>query len=823
MPDIAQELRHATRRLRRAPAFTTTSVFVLALGLGAATTMFAILYGVVLRALPYPNADRLVDVSHSIAVSGVSKVQESDGTFMLYQRHNSVFSSMGAVRPMSVNLGPLVGGGGSQDAERIAAAGVTATLFPTLGVSTARGHVFTADEDRPGAPRVIILSDALWRHEYGGDPAIVGKRITIDGVPCEVVGIMPASFSYPSSATQLWLPLQFDPAHAEPLSFNYAAVARLKPGVTAQSATADLARSTPRLLDEFPFNIPKAMFEKAHLQPVVTPLRDVMVGDVTKLLWVLFGAVGLVLLIACANVANLFLVRAEGRHRELAVRNALGASRGALLVQYLSESALVATTGGMLGLAMAWSAIRLLPSLPAGIDVPRANEVRVDLAVWAFAGATTLVCALAVSLVPLLRTRRIPISSVLKESGRSSTTGAERHRTRAILVVAQVALALVLVAGSGLMARSFNRLRTVDPGFDAGNAVALEVSLPTAKYQSPATRAAFFTELEARVKGLPGVERAGIGTALPLTTDQDNSALWVEDYTRDPNALPGVHVMSFSTPEYLAAIGMRLVSGRMFSPGDATRPSPELVVSRAFEQRYWKGGSALGKRVRRGTSGPWYTIVGVVKDVHMQALEIPAEQSAFFPLIEVDEDSSIGVPRNVVVAVRATGDPGSVIASVRQIVHAIDPGLPTHHERTLSTLLADASARVRFLMLVLGTASAIALVLGAVGLYGVMAYAVSLRQREIGVRMALGARPVDVSRMVSAQGLTLAAIGVVIGLVSALAATRLLRGMLYDVSPTDPLTLAATSLALVFVALIACWLPARRAAGVDPAEALRSD
>ena len=821
MPDLSRELRHAWRRLRRAPAFTTTSVFVLALGLGAATTMFAILYGVVLRPLPYPNPDRLVDVSHSIAVSGISSVHESDGTFMLYQRHNSVFSSMGAVRPMSVNLGPVAGRSG--DAERVVAAGVTATLFPTLGVSTQRGHAFTADEDRPGAPRVIILSDALWRQKYGGDPAIVGKRIMIDGAPCEVVGIMPASFRFPSGYTRLWIPLQFDPAHAEPLSFNYSAVARLKPGVTAQSAAADLARSTPRLLDEFPFNIPKAMFEQAHLLPTVQPLRDVTVGDVSKLLWVLFGAVGLVLLIACANVANLFLVRAEGRHRELAVRNALGATRGALLVQYLSETALIAVGGGVLGLAMAWGAIRLLPSLPASIYVPRASEVRIDLAVWAFAGAATLLCTIAVSLVPLLRTRRIAISAVLKESGRSATTGAERHRTRAALVVAQVALALVLVAGSGLMARSFNRLRTVDPGFDPAHAVALEISLPTVKYQSPVARAAFVTELNARVRGLAGVERVGIGTALPLTSDQDNSALFVEDYARDPNALPGVHVMSFSTPEYLAALGIRLVSGRMFSEGDVAHPSAELVVSRAFEQRYWKGGSALGKRVRQGVTGPWRTIVGVVNDVHMQALETPAEQTAFFPLIDIGEDSSADVPRNLIVTVRATGDPGSVIASVRQIVHAIDPMLPTHHEQTLSTLVADASARVRFLMLMLGVASGIALVLGAVGLYGVMAYVVSLRQREIGVRMALGARPSDVSRMVSLQGLSLAGIGVVIGLGSAVAATRLLRGLLYDVSPTDPATLVVTSLALVMVALVACWLPARRAAGVDPAEALRTD
>jgi predicted permease len=823
MPDLARELQHAWRRLRRAPAFTSTSVFVLALGLGAATAMFGILYGVVLRPLPFPSPDQLVTVTHSISVAGISRVDESGGTYLLYQRHNSVFSKIGAWQETSVNLGPVVGRAGNDDAQRIGAAAITASLFPTLGVSPERGHSFTTEEDRPGAPRVIILSYALWRQKYGGDPSIVGKHIVIDGVPCEVVGIMPASFRYPWASTQLWYPVQFDPANSDPLSFNFTAVARLKPGATTETARADLARFTPRLLDEFPFPIPKAMFEKAHLTPVVRPLRDVMVGDVSRLLWVLFGAVGLVLLIACANVANLFLVRAEGRHRELAVRNALGASRGALLVQYLSESALIAAGGGVLGLAMSWSAIRLVPTLPSGIDVPRANEVRLDLAVWAFAAAATLLCALAVSLVPLLRTRRIPISTVLRDSGRSATAGAERHRTRSTLVIAQVALALVLVAASGLMARSFNRLRTVDPGFDPTRAVSLQISLPTAKYQSTNARAAFFTELASRVRALPGVEKVGIGTTLPLSGDQNTSALFVEDYSRDPNALPGVHVMLWSTRDYFSSIGIRVLSGRMFSEGDVAHPALELVVSRAFAERYWKGASALGKRVRRDAGSPWYTIVGVVNDVHMEGLEIPAEQTVYFPLIEADGDTAAGVPRNVVVTVRAAGDPGSVIASVRQVVHALDPLLPTHHERTISALLASATARVRFLMVMLGAASGIALVLGAVGLYGVMAYGVSLRQREIGVRMALGARPADVSRMISRQGLVLGAVGVAIGLASALGVTRLLRGMLYDVSPTDPLTLASTCIALLAVALIASWLPARRAAGVDPAVALRSD
>ncbi|HTJ24289.1 MAG TPA: ABC transporter permease [Gemmatimonadaceae bacterium] len=823
MPDLARELQHAWRRLRRAPGFTSTSVFVLALGLGAATAMFGILYGVVLRPLPFPSPDQLVTVTHSISVAGISRVDESGGTYLLYQRHNSVFSKIGAWQETSVNLGPVVGRAGNDDAQRIGAAAITASLFPTLGVSPERGHSFTTEEDRPGAPRVIILSYALWRQKYGGDPSIVGKHIVIDGVPCEVVGIMPASFRYPWASTQLWYPVQFDPANSDPLSFNFTAVARLKPGATTETARADLARFTPRLLDEFPFPIPKAMFEKAHLTPVVRPLRDVMVGDVSRLLWVLFGAVGLVLLIACANVANLFLVRAEGRHRELAVRNALGASRGALLVQYLSESALIAAGGGVLGLAMSWSAIRLVPTLPSGIDVPRANEVRLDLAVWAFAAAATLLCALAVSLVPLLRTRRIPISTVLRDSGRSATAGAERHRTRSTLVIAQVALALVLVAASGLMARSFNRLRTVDPGFDPTRAVSLQISLPTAKYQSTNARAAFFTELASRVRALPGVEKVGIGTTLPLSGDQNTSALFVEDYSRDPNALPGVHVMLWSTRDYFSSIGIRVLSGRMFSEGDVAHPALELVVSRAFAERYWKGASALGKRVRRDAGSPWYTIVGVVNDVHMEGLELPAEQTVYFPLIEADGDTAAGVPRNVVVTVRAAGDPGSVIASVRQVVHALDPLLPTHHERTISALLASATARVRFLMVMLGAASGIALVLGAVGLYGVMAYGVSLRQREIGVRMALGARPADVSRMISRQGLVLGAVGVAIGLASALGVTRLLRGMLYDVSPTDPLTLASTCIALLAVALIASWLPARRAAGVDPAVALRSD
>ena len=820
MRDFLRELSHAWRRLRRAPAFTATTLIVLALGLGTTTAMFSMVYAILLRPLPYPASDRLMNVSHTIAVAGLTHIEQSDASFLLYQRHNTVFSSIGGYRNSSVNLGALAGTAG--EPAFVPATGVSASLLPTLGVSTARGRPFNADDDRPGAPPVVILSDRLWRSRFGADPSVVGRRLMINDEPREVIGVMGPAFGFPAASTQLWYPMRLDAAHTDPGGFDYAAVGRLKPGVTATAAAADLDRILPRLLDEFPSNIPKALFEQAHLHPAVQPLRDAVVGSVTRLLWILFGAVALVLVIACANVANLFLVRSEGRQRELAVRTALGAGGAALVAQHLGEALVLAVSGGALGIVLAVTAVRLLSTLPAGIDVPRLTEVSIGPAVVVFALVATIASAVAVCLVPLVRTRRIAISSVLKESGRSATSGRERHRTRGLLVVAQVALALILVAASGLLARSFARLRDVQPGFSDRGVATLRVSLPAARYALTPTLVSFYDNLMRTTRSTAGVQDAALTNWIPLTSDHGPGVVQVEDQPIKPDAAPLVHDQVYAMNSFFSTMRIPLLSGRVYDNGDAKRATLEAVVSRAFAERYWSNQSPLGKRIRPGIDGPWFTIVGVVGDIHLHALEKPAEQAVYFPWISPSGDGA-GVPRQVAIVARGTAAPSTLLTSVRNAVHSLDPALPTYDERPLSSIVAAASAQARFLVLLLAAASSIALVLGAVGIYGVMAYGVSLREREIGVRMALGARPSDITQMISTQGLALAAGGVIIGLGSSLGVTRLLRGLLYDVSPTDPLTLLGSVAVLLGVALLASWLPARRAAGIDPGSVLRGD
>jgi predicted permease len=647
--------------------------------------------------------------------------------------------------------------------------------------------------------------------------------VLVDGVPTEVVGVMPSSFQFPAARTEAWVPTRFDPSHTQPGSFNYQAVGRLRAGVTPAAAAADLDRVLPRLLDEFPSDIPPAMFASVHLHPVVRPLRDVIVADISGLLWILFGTGVVVLLIACANVANLFLIRGEARHRELAVRTALGASRSAVLVQYFSEAALLAGAGGVIGLVIAGSAIQLLAALPEGLSLPRIAEVSLDGRVILFALIVTLGTAVAVSVVPLLRAQRVPLSAVLKDSGRSATSGVARQRSRNILVVAQVALALVLVAASGLMLRSFARLRDVTPGFDADHTLTMRLALPEAKYGSAVSRIQYFDQLADQIRAIPGVSAVGYTTWLPLSGDNNNSVLGVEDHPVGKNEVPPVHDHASVSGDYFRAMGIPLLSGRSFGAQNVVHPATEAVVSHAFAKRYWKAGSPLGKRIRPGIDGPWYTIVGEVGDVHMASLDKPAEDVAYFPQVTPAHDSGSDADSRMSLVVRTTGDAAALTPAIRRAVHAIDPTLPTYQEQTMSRVLANASARTRFTMLLLAVAGIIALTLGAVGIYGVMAYGVSLRHREIGVRMALGARPADVSQMISRQGTALAGIGVAVGLAVAIGVTRFMRGLLYDVSATDPLTLGGTCVLLLLVAFVASWLPARRAAAIDPSDALRSD
>jgi putative ABC transport system permease protein len=811
------ELRLAARRLRRVPSFTITTVFVLALGVGATTAVFSVVNGVLLRPLPYADPGRLVALTHSIEVSGVPEADQSDASVLFYQEHAKAFTGIGAWRDQDVNLELVDGRVGA--AERVAAAAVTSNLFEVLGIPPLLGRDFRSGEDRVGTAPIVMLSYRFWQRHFNGDRSAIGKRIVANGISREIVGVMPQSFVFPRSAPELWFPMALDPATATAGSFNNRGIGRLRGGATVASASADLAHILPGLLDEFPGGIPRAMWEQAHVRPHVTPLLESIVGDVSTLLWILLGSVGLVLLIACANVANLFLVRGEARQLELAVRGALGSGIAGIVAQCLSESVVLAAAGGVIGVLFALAGVSWAAGWADKMSVPRLEQVSIDGRVLAFAVVVCAVSTLLVSLIPLLRARRVPIAMVLRESGRGSTAGAERQRTRSALVVAQVALALVLVVGSGLLGRSFAHLRNVQPGFDGRNVSMTRLALSATTYPSGAARVQFYGRLLDQVRALPGVREATVSDWVPLTLDHNDVVVTVEDHPLPPDALPEDHYVATVDPSYFETMGIPLLVGQTLESAYRGRPSQNVVVSKAFAEHYWPRGSALGKNIRPSLTGPWFTIVGEVGNVHLGALNKPAETAIYMPLLA--PDSAWTTPTFVSLLVRTEGRQ-DVARPIRNIVHALDPALPTYDQQPLSSVISAASSRARVTMLLLVIASTLALILGAVGLYGVLAYGVSLRQREIGVRIVLGARPSAVSWMVSRQALGLALAGIAIGTGFALAATRLLRGLLYDVSPTDPMTLAATCLGLLAMAAMASWVPARRAAAVDPSEALRS-
>ena len=812
------ELRFAARRLRRVPSFTITTVFVLALGVGATTAVFSVVNGVLLRPLPYANPDRLVALTHSIELAGVPTADQSDATVLFYQERAKAFTGIGAWRDQDVNLELVDGHAGA--AERVAEADVTSNLFQVLGIQPLVGRDFRSGEDRVGASPVVMLSYQFWQRHFNGERSAIGKRIVTNGISREIVGVMPQSFVFPRSTPQLWFPMPLDPAKATAGSFNYRSVGRLRDDATIASARADLAHVLPGLLDEYPGGIPRAMWEQAHVRPVVTPLLESIVGDVSTLLWILLGSVGLVLLIACANVASLFLVRGEARQLELAVRGALGSGTAGIVAQCLSESLVLAAAGGVVGVLFALVGVSWAARWADKLNVPRLEQVTIDGRVLVFALVVCAVSTLLVSLIPLLRARRVPIAMVLRESGRGSTAGADRQRTRSALVVAQVALALVLVVGSGLLGRSFTHLRNVQPGFDGRDVYMTRLALSNKSYPTGVSRMQLFGRLLEQVRALPGVREAAISDWVPLTSDHNDVVVTVEDHPLPPDALPADHFVATVDPNYFKTMGIPLLAGQTLESPYSGRPSGNVVVSKAFAERYWPAGNALGKNIRPSLDGPWFTIVGEVGNVHYEALNKPAETAIYMPMLPIDS-TAWNTPTFVSLLVRTQGRQ-DVALPIRNIVHALDPALPTYDQQPLSSVISASSSRARVTMLLLVVASTLALILGAVGLYGVLAYGVSLRQREIGVRIVLGARPSEVSWMVSRQALGLALAGIAIGTGFALAATRLLSGLLYDVSPTDPLTLIATCLGLLAMAGMASWVPARRAAAVDPSEALRS-
>lgn len=817
MRDFIRELGAAAGRLRRARGFSGPAILTLALGMGATVAVFSVVYSVLIDPLPYPDARRLVWLDHGALGLNVTRgLEMSDGIYLHYRRENRSLEEIGLFMEGEANLT------GSGQPERVQAALATPSLFHVLGTSPARGRAFV-DADAVGErPLVVVISHGLWTRRFGVDPDIVGRAITLDGTAVEVVGVMPPRFAFPSSDTQLWIPFAPDPDRFG--GFSRRAVARLLPGVGVREAEADLQRLIPGLVAAYPGQAAESAVNEAQLQARVVPLKEQIVGDASRALWLVLGTAALVFLIACVNVANLLLVRAEERDPEVAVRIALGASTGDMARHYLAESLLLATAAGATAVAVAAACVALIVELgPA--NLPRIEEIGLNGPALALALGLGLAVSLVCGFVPLRR-RGLSLVGALREGGYGGMAGRRRIRVRRALVATQVALAVVLLSGAGLMLRSFAAMRAIDPGFRADHLLTFDVGLPESDYPTREAAVAFHSELLERLRALPGIVSAGAVTCLPLCGSWSGSIVAVEGRPPTAGDLPPVVAVRRASADYLETLGTSLLAGRMLEPGDQQRRTGAAVISAAMAEAYWPGENALGRRFYYdlfAEEPDWYTVVGVVKDMPIRDLtESRAPRTMYLPLLHTD--GSVGPsPRRLSYTVRADVPPLSLTGAVRAAVWSIDDELPVANVRTMESILSQSTARTAFTMAMLVIAALTALSLGSVGVYGVVSYVVSHRKREIAVRKALGADAGRIGKTVLGQGIVMAGAGIVIGLTTALAVSRVLTALLYSVTPTDPVTYLGVSGLLVAVVLLAAWLPARRAARIDPAMALREE
>jgi putative ABC transport system permease protein len=806
--DLKHDLRYGARMLWKNPGFTAVAVVALALGIGANSAIFSVVNTVLLRPLPYREPSRLVMVWEHDAKHGYPNDTPAAANYFDWRDQNQVFEGMAAMADQSFNLT------GAGEPERIDGKRVNANLFELLGVAPQHGRAFAAEEDRPGANKVVLLSHALWQRRFGSDAGVVGQTLTLNGEAHTVVGVMPADFQFPDRQAELWVPIAFTQQEAANRGRHYLeVVARLKQGVTLEQARAEMSTIAARLQQQYPE-------QNTDLGASVVPLHEHLVGDIRPALLVLLGAVGFVLLVACANVANLLLARAAGRQKEIALRTALGASRLRLVRQFLTESVLLAALGGVVGLLLSVWGVTLLKSfIPENISQVKA--IAVDARVLGFTVLVTLLTGLVFGLAPAFQASRFNLNETLKEGGRDAAAARGGNRIRGLLVVAEVAVSLVLLVGAGLLINSFLRLRNVDPGFRTDNLLTMSVVLPQQKYPDHARRTAFYTDMIRRVEQLPGVRSASVTNWIPLVMQGDSIGVTIEG---QPAPVPGqgklpVIVTRVIGPHYFGTMGIQLLEGRVFEEGRDRADSPcVIVVGESVAGKYWPGESAVGKRIAPGrpeSPEDWCQVVGVVKDVRQR--ELSSEPNPLMYLTY--EQAGFFAPRYLVVSTE--GDPLALAGTVRKTVWEVDRDQPVSNVSTMEGVLSESIARQRFSTLLFGVFAAVALVLAAVGIYGVMSYSMAQRTREIGIRMALGAQRRDVLRLAVGQGLRLVAVGVAVGLAGALTLSRVMSGLLYGISATDPATLVTISLILVAVALLASYIPARRAAKVDPLIALR--
>jgi len=823
MSGMVREVRRTIRSLSRSKLFTVIAIVTLAVAIGANSAIFSVVNGVLLRPLPYPESDRLVVVGHTAPLAGFPEVPQATGTYVLYRDEATTLDGITMYWDGSVNLT------GTGEPEQLAAAGITGTFFDVIRTPPLIGRGFSEEELLPDGEPVALLSYGLWQRKYGGAEDVVGRTITIDGESRRIIGVTPAGLDVPyESDVEIWLPLIIDPEELTTGNYSFVGIGRLKDGVSLQAAYEDIHRLTLQLPERYPDDlITHEMMEQSGWDARIVPLISAVTGDVKQALWILLGTVGVVLLIACANVANLFLVRAESRHKEIAIRSALGAERGTLARDFLRESTVLALAGGVLGLLLAYAGIKALVALGPE-SIPRLAMIRVDGSVLLFTLAVSLGAGILFGLAPLFRHTRPQVAGALKEGFRGTTSGHRRVRARTLLVFGQVALAFVLMVGSGLLVKSFWNLKNVDPGFDAENVLTMRLSLPDTPYDDQEKSVAFYRQLVDRVNELPGVERAAVVSKLPLRPQGENhSGVLIQDRPVEPGAMPHVALSIVVGPEYFETMGIRLLEGRLIDRSDLTASTGAVVVNRAFADHYWPGESAIGKQVWRGIAQDeeedenfaWLPVVGVVEDVRNLGLDLEIRPIIYYAM--AGPGSNYRTSMSLVA--RTTAAPSSLATAIRDAVWSIDPNVPITGIEPMRRVLRDATSRAGFTMLLLGIAAGVALLLGAVGLYGVISYGVTQRRQEIGVRMALGAPAGRVRGMVVRQGAVIAGVGLAVGFAAALGLTRIMEALLFEVSPTDPPTFGLVVALLFVVSIVASWLPARRAAGVDPAIALRAE
>jgi putative ABC transport system permease protein len=803
MNSALQDLRYGLRLLWRSPGFSLIAIAALTIGIGANTAIFSVINTLLLQRLPYGDADRLAIVwEHNLPRDKKANVV-APANFLHWRDMNQVFEDMGtATLTYSVTIS------GGSDPEEVQTQSVTAELFTVLGVSAAHGRTFTPDENKPGS-RVIVISDRLWKRRYGGDLSVLQKPIVSQGVPYSVIGIMPPGFSFLDKSVDVWLPIGFTAQSRTPRGRSLAVVARLKPGVTIEQAQADMVRVAAELTRMFPaFN--------TGWTAQVLPMREQLTGDARPALLVLAGAVAFVLLIACANVANLLLARATARQRELAVRAALGAGRARLVRQLLAESAVLSAAGGIGGLLLAWWALRVLRGVVAErLPIQRLELVGIDGWVLGFTIAATVLSGLIFGIAPALTGAGPRLNESLKEGGRTGSA-ARGNRTRAVFVVVEIALALVLLVGAGLLLRSFMHLLDVKPGFDPARTVTMRISLPGSRYGRDGASAQFFTRFFQQVDTLPGVTASGAVSFLPLSGSGAATSMEIKGKPKPPLGQEPVTDVRVINHDYLKAMGVPLLKGRLFNDNDQADAKGRVVINETMARMFWPGEDPIGKQIHINWDDLDDEIIGVVGDVKHTGLEGQVRSMTYWPY-----------PRwaygTMTIAIRTAGEPNQIVKSVVALVRGMDPELAVAGVKTMENVVSDSVAQRRLTMLLLTIFAGAALVLAAVGIYGVIAYSVTQRTQEIGIRMALGAQQGDVMRMVVKQALLLAIVGIVAGGVGALLVTRLMEGLLFDVTPADPLTFAAVSGGLGIVALLAGYIPGRRATRVDPVIALRGE